>query len=527
MKAVRFWLDMLERNEFKKIFRSLTMQYGFDIYHSSTAKNCLLIVVCVIVSFIQGCASPVHRGINIQEAKQIVTNLAGTTKPSSTSLGKYYQEIVTYKLLDGRNYKCNNKPTNITISNLTLKYEQDNSFEGTIVTKGDCSDAGATPDVVAGRYDEKNLYLYYPYAKTTYINKYEIHKKTASYDDNKLIWLGNYRYIDDVLSFVKPYKTADTIDENNYGPISVYDRIDYTLKNQDPSLTVDSLYKELDQEARAEANKAANYNRKLISEINQARSESDAYLSGYIQQKAAENSATLAAVDRQTNAAYAETNRRLAAQAKEKERAKSEQESREAERRRDSKRTQAAKTAANQELNRKQQIESRAVAEQKEINNNNRKTAKERENEKLEFERATKEEKRKQEQERVAAAKAKKTAQEAQDNADKKAKANYLQAMSQRTRLYARTCPDGKGSFYLVGKRPNISPKVVDCIDVNYRAYCQGSRTASTGTIKNFLGLSTDCFMGDAAEITPKLNCAVDQVNVEVTSVKGCGNQAL
>jgi|GEM_PF-2106219 len=492
--------------------------------HSSIAKNCPIVVICAITLLIQGCAAPVRRGISVQEAKQVVINHVGTTKPSDTTLGKYYQEIETYILQDGRTYSCNHKPTRIKINNLTLRTGEDNSFEGSIDTTGDCSSAGAAPTVVAGRYNEKYLYLYFPYNQTTYINKFEIRKKKGRYDDDKLLWLGNYKYIDDVWSFDKAYETFEVLEKNDYMAKEIYKREDYTRKNQDPNSTASNLYKELDQNARTDANSAASYARKLNAEINQARSESDAYLSGYIQQKGAENAAALADIDRQTNAAYAETNRRLAEQAQERERAKADQEAKEAERRREADRAKAARAAAKDEATRKQQLESQAAAAQKEADDNSRKVAKERVQEKLEAERVAKEEKRKQEQERIAAAKAKKSAKEAQDNADKKAKVDYLQALTQQTQLRARTCPDGKGSYYIVGKRPSISPKVVDCIDVSYRAYCQGSGVASsTGTIKNFLGASTDCFMGDAAEISPKPSCAIGQVSIEVISVRGCG----
>lgn len=75
----------------------------------------------------------------------------------------------------------------------------------------------------------------------------------------------------------------------------------------------------------------------------QSTSEYNAAIGAEILRGINENGARLANIDRQTNAAYAETNRRLAAQAAERERVKAERDEHEAERRRDARRSEEAR----------------------------------------------------------------------------------------------------------------------------------------------------------------------------------------
>ena len=100
--------------------------------------------------------------------------------------------------------------------------------------------------------------------------------------------------------------------------------------------------------------------------------------------------------------------------------------------------------------------------------------------------------------------------------------ADYLRALESGTKLYARKCPDGEGKYYMVGKRPKIKPEKVGCVDVHFEARCPGSARGSTGVSKNFLGIATDCFMGDTTTIEPKPACPVDQVSVLVRSIRPC-----
>lgn len=79
------------------------------------------------------------------------------------------------------------------------------------------------------------------------------------------------------------------------------------------------------------------------AEDRQSTRDYNAAIGAQILQGINENGARMANIDRQTNAAYAETNRRLAAQAAERKRAREEQEEREAERRRDVRRSEEAR----------------------------------------------------------------------------------------------------------------------------------------------------------------------------------------
>lgn len=101
-------------------------------------------------------------------------------------------------------------------------------------------------------------------------------------------------------------------------------------------------------------------------------------------------------------------------------------------------------------------------------------------------------------------------------------KTQYLAQLRDQTKLVARTCPGGEGKFYLVGMRPAIKPVVVECLDVAYTASCPGNSQRASGVIKSFLGASTDCFLGDAAEISPQLACKASEVVVKVREVTEC-----
>lgn len=112
----------------------------------------------------------------------------------------------------------------------------------------------------------------------------------------------------------------------------------------------------------------------------------------------------------------------------------------------------------------------------------------------------------------------------AADKAQKDAAAlAYLQAVMRGTTLAARKCPDGEGKYYVVGKRSKVSPEVVPCVDVHFRVQCAGSNAYIDGVAPTFIGVATDCFMGDTARIDPTPGCPVDQVKVSVVKVTSCG----
>ena len=115
-----------------------------------------------------------------------------------------------------------------------------------------------------------------------------------------------------------------------------------------------------------------------------------------------------------------------------------------------------------------------------------------------------------------------KAEREAKALSDKLAKDSYLRTVARGMRLRATTCMDGEGKHYMVGIRPSVKPELVSCIDVRFRAVCEGSQQGSQGLARNFLGASTDCWMGDTVEINPKPACKASEVKVEVVSVSEC-----
>ena len=118
--------------------------------------------------------------------------------------------------------------------------------------------------------------------------------------------------------------------------------------------------------------------------------------------------------------------------------------------------------------------------------------------------------------------KAEKEARErAEKEAQKRAETDYLRSLRAGARARAQTCPDGEGKYYAVAKLPRLPKDVVSCIDVHFRAACPGSANYSTGVGHNFVdGFS--CFGSDTVELSPKPQCKVGDVRVEVTDVTPC-----
>ena len=104
--------------------------------------------------------------------------------------------------------------------------------------------------------------------------------------------------------------------------------------------------------------------------------------------------------------------------------------------------------------------------------------------------------------------------------AEARASREYLAQIVSGTKLRARTCP-GPG-YYVVGIRPDIRPRTHSCVDVDFRASCRGSpNTSVRGTIRNFVGISTDCYMGDVVQIE-KLACDAQDVVIETLAARVC-----
>lgn len=140
-----------------------------------------------------------------------------------------------------------------------------------------------------------------------------------------------------------------------------------------------------------------------------------------------------------------------------------------------------------------------------------------REKERADKEARDRAERERQKAEAEAAKKAERAAQE-------QAKREYLVALAAGTRLAARTCPGGEGQYYVVGLVPKLKrPEAVSCVDLHYRAQCEGSAVPIDGVGKTFLGAATDCFMGDTYKIEPKPACPLNQLRVTVREMRACG----
>lgn len=125
--------------------------------------------------------------------------------------------------------------------------------------------------------------------------------------------------------------------------------------------------------------------------------------------------------------------------------------------------------------------------------------------------------------EKAAAEKARREKIEADKKAQAEAKAQadseYLRKLAAGTRLVAQNC---FGEHHVMGKLPSIKPRLVECIDMQFRAYCPGTpRVYHQGVIKNMVGMGTGCY-GDTAQIEPKLACKAAELTVEVVEARGC-----
>ena len=197
---------------------------------------------------------------------------------------------------------------------------------------------------------------------------------------------------------------------------------------------------------------------------------------------------------------------------------------READTRRDQARVAQADTdkATQDAADAKERARQAAETVRQEADEKARREERERARVRLDDERREREARLKAEEASRAAEAVRKAEIETQERTAREARDGYLLAMTRGIKLAARTCPDGRGKHYIVGTRPEIKPEVVGCIDVQYRAVCVGARESVEGSVHNFVGASTDCFFGDAAEISPTPSCKAAQVSVKVTSVTAC-----
>jgi hypothetical protein len=99
-------------------------------------------------------------------------------------------------------------------------------------------------------------------------------------------------------------------------------------------------------------------------------------------------------------------------------------------------------------------------------------------------------------------------------------KNDFLRTVTRGARLRALTCPGGDGKIFVTGTRPRPKPEVVSCIDLHYRARCDGSDVIIPGVARNFVGRA-GCF-GDTSAIEPKPQCNAERVKVEVAEARAC-----
>jgi hypothetical protein len=111
----------------------------------------------------------------------------------------------------------------------------------------------------------------------------------------------------------------------------------------------------------------------------------------------------------------------------------------------------------------------------------------------------------------------------AQREAKEREQRDALDALRSGTRLAVRRCAGGEGRYFMVGVVPQSAKNKVGCIDVSYSAHCPGDARGITGLARNFVGASTDCYLGDTVTISPTPSCPVEQVRVEVRDVRACG----
>jgi hypothetical protein len=138
------------------------------------------------------------------------------------------------------------------------------------------------------------------------------------------------------------------------------------------------------------------------------------------------------------------------------------------------------------------------------------------------------------EQERLAAAK-QREAERAQREADRRrqeelanqkqqqALQDQLAAERRGIQLRALKCP-GIGN-QITGLRPRITPRIADCVTVQFEARCPGTQPGQgvTGSFYNFIGSTGNISCAnDTIELPAGLSCPAEQVRVDVREVIAC-----
>jgi hypothetical protein len=170
----------------------------------------------------------------------------------------------------------------------------------------------------------------------------------------------------------------------------------------------------------------------------------------------------------------------------------------------------SAQLAADQRAQQRRDEEAAREAERRRQAEAERRAELERERQAEAARRAEAEAARKAEAERLAREKA------AQKAAEEQAKVDYLRMLRSQIRIGARNC---YGQTEVEARLPKVK-EVVDCIDIEFTAYCPGSAVGTSGVLTNFVDMGTGCF-GDTATI-PKQACKPAEMRVVVDQVVAC-----
>jgi hypothetical protein len=468
--------------------------------------SCLGMVVVLLTA----CASdPVIRGMGQEEAKGFILGKVGTQVPSNVQLARHYKENYT-KTTDTQ-FICNRSSRLERVTNYTVTRVEGNYVEIDASHYEDCDD-GVTRYKLDGWFDHRHLYLRTAGRTTTHVYVMEIEES-----GRKLTDIGNYRYVDGVLSWQRHVRNGEKRSTGGYHYTTGY------VAQADASNAQGEYGNMLQRSQQARRDEPS-----TASQIAQFGSLLAGQLS---QQSAARAREQAAAMERQNQlraaeAATARRNQQLLADAAASRSSSSPPGGQ------NTVRPAASTTAtlssrpaigaavpvASGASAERERHASQLLAQQRQ--QDERQRVEKAAAEKAAAERAT--------AERLAAEKVASEERKARREAEKKAEAeakaraeeDYLQRLAAGTRMGAKNC---YGEQHVMGAMPSIKPRPVSCIDMHFRAYCQGSHPSGAyqGVLKNMVSMGTGCF-GDTVQIKPKLACKAEDIRVEVTQARPC-----
>lgn len=463
----------------------------------------------MLVMLLAGCASdPVIRGMGQEEAKAFIISKVGTQVPSNVQLARHYKE--NYTKTTDTEFICNRSSQLERVTNYTVTRVSGNYVAIDASHYEDC-DRGVTRYKLDGWFDHRYLYLRSAGSATTHVYVMEIEE-----GGRKLTDVGNYRYVDGTLSWQRHVRNGEKRSTGGYHYTTGYVAQADASGEQGEYSSMLQRSQQARRDEPSTASQIAQFGSLLAGQLNQQSAirarEQAAALERQNQLRAAEAATArrnqqllaAAAASRSSSTTSSSQNTlqpsvsasgsmssRSATNATATALASAERERQAAQQREQEERQRAAKAAADKAA------ADRAAAE------------------KLAAERVAAEK---------AASEERKARREAEKKAEAEAKAraeqDYLQRLAAGTRMGAKNC---YGEQHVMGAMPNIKPKPVACIDMHFRAYCQGSHPSAAyqGVLKNMVSMGTGCF-GDTVEIKPKLGCKAEDIRVEVTQARPC-----